>query len=438
MKMSRTLLFVGLAVAGSVVAQDPVFDDFERQHLGPNWTRYGNPLSEIIAWSDLGVLNTQSCGVGWTASVFAADQWSETTTAVAIDPNMLYQVFCRRRASDLARYAFHWNGDPGMSQWEIKYDGVPTALTRIVASVNGPGPAPGDVIRIEVEGTNPVLLRGYHNGQIKLVAPDAHPSRIITTGPAGVVARMKQGTVNVPPTPIFESWSGGSLQRPRITALSPSIIPLMSPTSSPVAVTATGVRFLPGCAVSANGVSIATTVLGPTQLSFVLGPDVLQTQRAGGIAINATNPGNQVSVAAALVVSGGSNQGTLRCQPLSPAPGQVFSLVLEEGLPGAAFSIYADLSNPMPWTSWPDSNANFVLAVDPLGGAGTFIPVVEGLGLFGPSSGATILVDGSFTLPGLVMPTPPLNLTATLQGVFLDPSAPYGFRLTWARWPLSF
>jgi hypothetical protein len=95
-----------------------------------------------------------------------------------------------------------------------------------------------------------------------------------------------------------------------------------------------------------------------------------------------------------------------------------------------------DLANVPPVTSWPDASANLVLAVGPFAGSpGPFLPLVEGIGIHGPPSGATLDSNGSFTLPGFVAPNPALNLDLTVQGIYLDPAASYGFRLTWARWP---
>jgi hypothetical protein len=193
------------------LAQDPVFDDFERHLLGASWTVLV-PGSGIVNQSDLGVTSGTGCAVGWTGSIFAVDQFSETQLSIDVDPVMLQQVFVRRRASDNARYGFHWNGDLGNSRWEIKYDGVPTPQTVILASANGFGPAPGDAIRIEACGTSPVMLRGFHNGQLLITAFDSSPQRITIAGVAGVVSRPRQGSAITPPSPIFESWSGGSLE----------------------------------------------------------------------------------------------------------------------------------------------------------------------------------------------------------------------------------
>ena len=131
MRITLALSFL----ASTVAAQDPAADDFERHLLGPNWTLLLGSQAGIVNSRALGVANTNWCFVVWTASAFRADQFSEATIASDIDPNMLTQVFVRRRTSDLARYGFHWNGDPGRSQWEIKYDGVPTIMQALAPGV---------------------------------------------------------------------------------------------------------------------------------------------------------------------------------------------------------------------------------------------------------------------------------------------------------------
>src|SRR5688572_31735289 len=113
-----------LAAGAFAQGPDPAFDDFERAALGPDWG-LASPSCAIVGQSDLGT-TASGCFAGWTASLFQADQFSEAATALDGDPGMLEQVFVRRRASDAARYGFHWNGDPGALRWELKFDGVPT------------------------------------------------------------------------------------------------------------------------------------------------------------------------------------------------------------------------------------------------------------------------------------------------------------------------
>lgn len=214
--MQRHVSFVAFCFLASVPVHaqgpDPAFDDFERHLLGPDWSQLGAPGAGIVGMSDLGSPSGSLCVAGWVATSFAADAFCEAERSSDIPASMLTQVFVRRRASDLARYGFHWNGDPGNARWEIKYDGVPTAQTRILARLDGPGPQPGDRLRIEIRGDDPVVIQGFHNGILVVSGTDAAPQRITGAGVAGVVARMAQGTVSTPPTAIFESWNGGSLE----------------------------------------------------------------------------------------------------------------------------------------------------------------------------------------------------------------------------------
>lgn len=207
-----------LLVTISLGAQDPALDDFERAALGGNWTRFSGSDAEIVNGSDLGKPASAWVFVGWTASEFAADQFCEAVIADGRPDTMLTQVYVRRRTSDLARYGFHFNDEnedgTGIAnpRWEIKYDGVPTAQTRILASVPATMPQPGDTLRIEVRGTSPVLIKGFHNGVEVVSAADSAHQRITTSGVVGMVSRLRRGGYTAPPnSPVFASWRGGSL-----------------------------------------------------------------------------------------------------------------------------------------------------------------------------------------------------------------------------------
>jgi len=208
-----------LAGASIVPAQNPAADDFERASLGGSWTRFGGSNAEIVNGRDLGVPTSTWLFVGWTASTFDADQFCEAVTADTKPDTLLTQVYVRRRASDLARYGFHFNDEnpdgTGIDnpRWEIKYDGVPTAQTRTLSSVpTAILPRPGDVLRIEVRGTSPVTIKGFHNGVEVVSATDSAHQRITTTGPVGMVSRLRRGGYTAPPnSPVFASWRGGSL-----------------------------------------------------------------------------------------------------------------------------------------------------------------------------------------------------------------------------------
>ena len=199
----------------TLLAQNPAADDFERATLGTNWTRYGGSQAEVVNGHDLGSPDPSIwCFVVWKASSFDADQFSEVVTATGKPDSLLTQVYVRQRAADLARYGFHFNNEnttTNIPRWEIKYDGVPTAQTRILAAVPATMPAPGDTLRIEVRGTDPVVITGFHNGVRVISATDSAHQRITTTGPAGMVSRLSSGQNAPPNSPIFAAWKGGTL-----------------------------------------------------------------------------------------------------------------------------------------------------------------------------------------------------------------------------------
>lgn len=202
----------------AAAAQEPAQDDFERASLGGDWIRISGSNAEIVNGSDLGTPTNVWLFVGWTASAFAADQFCEAVIANGRPDTMLTQVYVRRRTNDLARYGFHFNDENkdgtgiGNPRWEIKYDGVPTSQTRILASVPAAMPQPGDSLRIEVRGTSPVLIRGFHNGVGVISAQDAAHQRITTSGMVGMVSRLRRGGYTAPPnSPVFASWWGGSI-----------------------------------------------------------------------------------------------------------------------------------------------------------------------------------------------------------------------------------
>jgi hypothetical protein len=211
-------------IGGRSTAAVIVSDDFERASLGSNWrVHFGS--AGIVGGSDLGLLSGTFALLSRAASG-PRDQFSEAQVSANAD-KADKGVFVRRRASDAARYQLHYdtNGtdaDP-RPHWQIKYDGVPTAKTRILASnFSARAPVPGDVLRIEAEGRE---IRGYLNGKLVLSARDA----AIPAGTAGV-ALLKLGGVTAP-TAIFERWLGGSL--PRIVEFRRSGSLVLDPTRRP-------------------------------------------------------------------------------------------------------------------------------------------------------------------------------------------------------------
>lgn len=193
---------------------DPVSDNFERASLGGNWTVH-NGNAAIVASSDYGASAFSGVHIAsWTGTTIIGDQVVEGTLSAGWDSRLLAQVCTRRRSADLARYAFGYDDDPGFTvppQWYIKYDGVATENTRLLAVVTGlPAVAPGDRLRFETRGTNPVVLRGYHNGILRCEASDSAADRI-TSGPPGLTLRAWTGSSLTYPIPVFEDFAAGTL-----------------------------------------------------------------------------------------------------------------------------------------------------------------------------------------------------------------------------------
>ncbi len=212
-------MIMSLSRGPGKVAINGVADDFERASLGSNWTLYvGNSSTTgIVASSDMGVLAFSGVHIAaWAGPAVGADQFSEARSSTGLVSNMQHQVFARRRTSDGARYALHYNPEaanniiPASPQWEIKYDGVASAQTRLIATSSLPAPSPGDTLRLEVRGSSTVELKAYHNGILIMTATDTDANRVIS-GPPGLVFREFVGASITYPSPVWENWSAGTL-----------------------------------------------------------------------------------------------------------------------------------------------------------------------------------------------------------------------------------
>jgi hypothetical protein len=186
------------------LAADPAVDDFQAAQLGGGWRVYNGAAGVVNG--ELGIA-TQSGGmlglglVAWQGGTFAADQFSEALIAPDKATDALLQVFVRRRTSDSQRYGFHWNPDFG-GRWELKRDGGQPGI--VLATLSAPrGPGPGDVLRIEVDGSQ---LRGLYNGAVALTAVDTD---LVEPGQPGMALNV--GRMVHFPAAFVARWSGGSL-----------------------------------------------------------------------------------------------------------------------------------------------------------------------------------------------------------------------------------
>jgi hypothetical protein len=191
-----------------------VCDDFERTALGPDWV--AGQGTGIVGASDFGVTATGGGAfIRWQGSVLGADQFSEAAISADRDPDMMVQVAVRFRSSDGARYGFHHNLETDPDAWQIKYDGVPTPQTAILAANTSlPAPGAGDTLRIEAVGNT---IRGLVRCAtcadfVEVVtATDTRPVAITGAGPPSLVARARNDVANpvTYPAPVAESWCGG-------------------------------------------------------------------------------------------------------------------------------------------------------------------------------------------------------------------------------------
>mgnify|MGYP001366475323 CR=1 FL=1 len=227
------------------------------------------------------------------------------------------------------------------------------------------------------------------------------------------------------------------IQPPIIASIAPATIAVMNPLSAPVVVTITGSNFLPGTVAYANSQPLPTNYVNPTTVTCQVGPGVLQTQLVGGIALAVENSLMGWSNAVALRVGTGSNVGTIVRHPLNPPPGTSYSAFLAGGYPSAPYTIIVDATNPAPVHPFPTPVEGFVLSVRPLTFSDPTWFVFDGIGIYGPPIGLAFQPNGTANLPGFVAPNPPAGVNLTVQSVFLDPTAPSGFRMMWARYPDS-
>lgn len=199
---------------------NPISDNFDRASLGANWTQ-NTGTSDTVGSASWGIITSGNIAIAsWAGSPTpGADQVAEATIApgwVAATSNLLVAVNVRRRASDSARYMFGYDNDPAdgepTTQWIIKYDGVASELTRLIATnATAPAPVAGDRLRIEVRGTGAtVTIKGYRNGILLCEGTDTTADRILS-GPPGLVCRVWVGQTITYPQAAFTDFAAGTL-----------------------------------------------------------------------------------------------------------------------------------------------------------------------------------------------------------------------------------
>jgi hypothetical protein len=221
---------------------------------------------------------------------------------------------------------------------------------------------------------------------------------------------------------------------PTISSLTPPGSPILAPGAPPIPVTVQGVNFAPWTVVHANGVLLPTTYVNASTLQISLDPTLfVQSTRPGALGLTASSSAEAVSNLVPFRFGTGSNQGLIRSHPLGPLASTPFALWVEGSQPGAPLTVVADAGGPVPIAGWPNAAVGLVLGVTPIAGSpGPYAALLDGMGIFGPADGTALGPTARFSLPGLVMPSPPLGVAITLQAAHADPAAALGFHLTWA------
>ena len=242
----------------------------------------------------------------------------------------------------------------------------------------------------------------------------------------------------VNPTPGGGMSSSLSLDvaEPRINTLFPFVLPPLSQASPPSTIQIQGQDFAIGCQVFADGRLIPSVRQSAVLIHATVDASIPGTLIPGAVAITVRNFSATLSNSQALRFGAGVNQGTIIRVPLAPAPGDAYGVRLEGGVPMSPTTLCLSVGAPHVLTPWPSAVAPMVLSLN-LGG---IVPLFDGMGVFGAPDGFAFPgtgVPGRLDIPGFVAPNPALGIDLTVQGAYLDPSSPVGFRLNWARYPDS-
>lgn len=265
------------------------------------------------------------------------------------------------------------------------------------------------------------------------------PSTVV--GTSLITALVPAGLIDIPgpvSVQIANSTPGGGLSQPLnlevapplVSTLFPAVLPVMSAGSPASVIQVNGFDFAPGCVVYGDGRALPTTRISANLVQCTLDPSVPGTRFPGAVALTVENFGFVPSNTLPLRFGTGINRGTIVRIPLDPDPGQAYAVRLEQGNPGSPLTLALSVGAPSIVEDWPSLAAPMVLSLN----VGGLIPLLDGLGVFGTPDGAAFATS-TLDLPGFIAPSPALGLDLTVQGAYVDPSSPLGFRLTWARYP---
>lgn len=178
-------------------------DDFERPDGAPGANWAWQLTAPTIRRGSLGSTNPGLVIAWWAADTFAPDQFSEAVVSPGFNPADTYalQVFVRRQPQAHGsgapwRYAFHYQ--PSTGNYTLKYDGGSPGI--VLAEIRGTQFVPGDIVRIEVQGST---IRGLLNGVVLLTS--THTA--LTGGQTGLVINP----IYAVSLEAWDLWRGGEL-----------------------------------------------------------------------------------------------------------------------------------------------------------------------------------------------------------------------------------
>ncbi len=209
-------------------------------------------------------------------------------------------------------------------------------------------------------------------------------------------------------------------------ALPSNLVPFVS------TYTLLGSGFVPGpIGTWANGIPVAALpgpmIAGFDTLSVTLPATV--TQSGASVILELTQPAPpSQSRPFALHVSGFDNAGIVTISPLGFGPGSTATTRVTGLDAGTPVLLALDSTPPSVVTTIGAPASHFALEL----GSPWVTPLIDGIGAFGsawPPGVASSLGELTFVH---ALPTPPFGWSAKLQSAWLSPSAPLGYRLTWA------
>jgi hypothetical protein len=351
-------------------------------------------------------------------------------------------------------------------------------------SVFTPSPGGGTATFGSFSVNNPAPLIGSLNGGFPLTGGGGTP--IITVTGSGFMPTTAWSTAGVALQATFNSESdafltipsvllretgtyqvtatnpgpgGGSdtlpihVAGPLISFCSPPIIPVLAIASPPVTLTVTGVQAAPfviGDQIHFDGVPRATAFVNTTTLTCTVDGTVPGALHVGGFAVTVTRQGSAAPVVSnavgVTVGSGGTpdNAGTVTLVPVPPSPGVPFNVRVEIPVGVSAVTLLAQAPAPAPILV--SFGSGFDLVIGP--GLGAPIVLADGLGIFGPPTGAASVPQdlsffnvttgqGVFSVSNLFAP-PTLGITVSLVAVYSHPLSPIGLGTTHVSGPYTF